>query len=391
MAAHRLTLLLLFIMRREERHCQALSVDPPESIDIYDPGHLGRLDITWRPPASLHNLTECPQMYQLEYFDSYQNSWTAIRTPARTYTAQFDLMKDVSVRVYTLLSGPCTNGHLVTSSNYTELVWKAPSTGVADTAVKDFTCVFYNMMYVKCTWERSPKTPANSQHNLYFWHKELQQTKECPKYLLSNGVQTGCDFTGKPLPEFTDVSFCVNGSSPEGPLKPTYITLQIQNHVKPDTTGELHLQTGSDAQLELRWTNPAGRVPKHCLEWEVEHNQEGRSKKTILISTEATSLTLPSVSDNLRNCFRVRCRLDKYCTETSFWSDWSRQICHPKEIPSSAEPQQEPVSIFVYLAAVIITALLLLLGVWEVLKMRNHGQVKKLDPLTASAGRSSAL
>lgn len=47
----------------------------------------------------------------------------------RSYSAQFDLMKDVRVRVYTLLSGPCTGGKMVMSTNYTEVVRKPPNSG----------------------------------------------------------------------------------------------------------------------------------------------------------------------------------------------------------------------------------------------------------------------
>lgn len=47
--------------------------------------------------------------------------------------------------------------------------------GVADTAVKDFVCVYHNMKYIECTWGRSPKTPAYSQHNLYFWYVTSHQ------------------------------------------------------------------------------------------------------------------------------------------------------------------------------------------------------------------------
>lgn len=49
----------------------------------------------------------------------------------RSYSAQFDLMKDVRVRVYTLLSGPCTGGRIIKSTNYTELVRKPPNTGTS--------------------------------------------------------------------------------------------------------------------------------------------------------------------------------------------------------------------------------------------------------------------
>lgn len=49
--------------------------------------------------------------------------------------------------------------------------------------------------------------------------------------------------------------------------------------VKPETTETLHLQAVSDMQLELHWDGPVGRVPAHCLEWEVEHSQEGPDGK----------------------------------------------------------------------------------------------------------------
>lgn len=55
--------------------------------------------------------------------------WQAIRTSKNSYSAQFDLMKDVRVRVYTLLSGPCTNDTMIKSTRYTEVVQKPSSTG----------------------------------------------------------------------------------------------------------------------------------------------------------------------------------------------------------------------------------------------------------------------
>ncbi|XP_073336216.1 interleukin-13 receptor subunit alpha-2 isoform X2 [Pagrus major] len=338
---HQAALMLLLMHWRESLLCNGFTVDPPVDIVISDPGHLGYLDITWSLPTSLINKTECPKLYQLEYFDTYRNSWSAVRTPRRKYSAQFDLMKDVRVRVYTLLNGPCTNGTLIKSTNYTELVQKPPSTGVAGTAVQDFVCVYHNMKYMECTWGRSPKTPANSQHNLYFWYNELGKAEECPKYLISSGVRSGCNFTGTNLPVFTDINFCVNGSSPEGPLKPAFISLQIQDHVKPDPTEKLYLQTGPDTQLEVRWDLPFGRVPGHCLEWEVEHNQEGQDGKIAseLISPkrDETSLTLTTINDKIRHCFRVRSQLNKYCAEKSLWSDWSRPTCHPA---TSASPRE---------------------------------------------------
>lgn len=377
---HPAALMLLLITWR---HCNGLTVDPPEDLVVLDPGHLGHLEIAWSLPSSLINMTECSTRYQLEYFDTYKDSWTLLRTNRRTHSAQFDLMKDVRVRVYTLLGGSCTNNTMIKSSSYTELIQRPPSTGVVDTEVQDFICVFHNMENTECKWRRSPKMPANSQQNLYFWHKKLGQAEECPKYIVSNGVRSGCNFSGISLPEFTDINFCVNGSSSDGPLKPTFISLQIQNHVKPAATEKLHLQTGPDMQLELHWERPVGRVPGHCLEWEVEHDQEGSDGKlsSTEILIEQTSLTLPSVHNNERNCFRVRSKLHKYCADKSFWSDWSRPACHPVREEVTPEPQWEAVPVYIYITVAIIAILVLSLCVGAVLKVKKSKQEKKLDSL----------
>lgn len=50
--------------------------------------------------------------------------------------------------------------------------------------------------------------------------------------------------------------------------------------VKPKTVEKLHLQAGLNAQLELHWDSPVGKVPGHCLEWEVELSREGPNGKS---------------------------------------------------------------------------------------------------------------
>lgn len=358
---------------------------------------------------------------------------------ARSYSAQFDLMKDVRVRVYTLLSGPCTGGRMIKSTNYTELVRKPPNTGTsqtppgkqwsekfsrsfekgmwvfvcpnrgaANTEVRDFVCVNYNMMNVECTWKKGAKTPDDAQQHLYFWylvhlnhfhsydsdttktlkasakwrfdawqvirfvvhnstettmnaarggkwewkrifeeismlrfisvhhkkknqnnsqmcvvfsrprHKELEHVEECPLYIISRGIRSGCRFTGTSLPLFTDINLCVNGSSPEGPLRPHLISLQIQNHgtharslsgvwwekgsvqssshpaivfgivfpVKPPTTEKVYVHAGPD-RLEISWEPPVGRVPADCLEWEVERRLEAPDGKNTSVRASA--------------------------------------------------------------------------------------------------------
>lgn len=319
-------------------HCRGFTVSPPGNLQVLDPGHLGHMMITWSPPINMGNIAECTVLYQLEHFNTFRNSWSAIRTMRTTYSAQFDLMKDIRVRVYTLLGGPCTNNTMIMSTNYAEVIQKPSNTGLTDTEIQGFKCVFRNMEYMECKWTGSPKTPAKSQQNLFFWHEELDQAEECPKYILSRGIRRGCNFTEKPFPDFTDINFCVNGSSSQGPLKQTFISLQIQNHVKPAPVEKVYLQTGPGLQLKLHWEPPAGRIPAHCLVWEVKHSRGDPAEKILPNSPlRLTSLTLNSTHQDERNCYRVRSKMHKYCADKSFWSNWSREICHPAAVGGTTE------------------------------------------------------
>lgn len=63
------------------------AVDPPDDLMILDPGFLGYLNISWSPPASLTNATECPILYQLEYFDTYSGRWSV---SCKFYSTRFN-------------------------------------------------------------------------------------------------------------------------------------------------------------------------------------------------------------------------------------------------------------------------------------------------------------
>ncbi|XP_013862076.1 interleukin-13 receptor subunit alpha-2 [Austrofundulus limnaeus] len=367
--------------------CSGLTVDPPEDLSVFDSGRLGYLDITWSPPSSLVNLTKCQIQYQLEYFNSFRNQWAVLRTTKKSYRAQFDLSKDVSVRVYTLMDGPCADNKMQMSENYTQLVQKPPSTGIADTEAKDFTCVFYNMERVECMWTRSLRTPADSQLSLYYWCKLLELAVECPKYILSGGVRSGCQFPRNSLAEFSDIIFCVNGSSSEGSLKPVFASLQIQNHIKPAAVEKMDLKTSSDEQLELLWENPVRILPGHCMEWEVEHSHErpdgNRTLRTIEIE-ETTSLTLPFSPHMERDCFRIRSKLSTYCVDKSLRSDWSDKVCYPEKVKAAPELKSNLVPVYICIIVAVTILLVVSVCVWATIIMKKTEPEKKLDSLLAS-------
>ncbi|XP_038145072.1 interleukin-13 receptor subunit alpha-2 [Cyprinodon tularosa] len=378
-------LMLIFLTWRGGMPCCAITVDPPEDLAVLDSGRLGRLEIVWRLPSSLMNMTKCQLQYQLEYFNAYKNKWEVLRTLSTTYSAQFDLSKDVQVKVFTILNGECTNNKMIKSKDYSELVVKPPNTGIWDTEATDFTCMYHNMENLECIWTSSQRTPASAQQNLFFWHRLLEQAVECPSYIFSGGVRKGCNFTGKPLPEFSDIYFCVNGSSSKGPLKPAYFSLQIQNHVKTAAPDKLNLQTRPDRHLEISWENPAGKFSVDCLEWEVRHHHVGAdgtiSSKQIHARNPSLTLTFNNSSEI--NCFKVRSRLNSYCVDKSIWSDWSPETCHPemKNIEPTVEPEMTLVSVYLYIAVAIVAILMVSLCVWAAINMRKSKPGKKVDSL----------
>ncbi|KAL0994063.1 hypothetical protein UPYG_G00117320 [Umbra pygmaea] len=351
-----------------------ITVDSPETIGIDDTGHLGPLYIHWTAPSSLTNLTDCSVRYHLEYYNTYQNRWTVIRTVRTSYNAQFDLEKEVRVRIATLLRGGCVNGTEL-KSPFAETILPPKVTGPVGSRVLGFGCVFYQKEFMECTWHKSLDDPPHSQRSLYFWHRGMEQAAECPQYIYSNGLKTGCKFCGESLPEFTNFNICVNSSSSNVALMSAFFSLQIQNHVKPAAIEVLHLEAGPDRSIQVEWTLPQERIPEHCLEHEVETRKEGQDKQESLqrIITRELTLTV-SMEGAQRRCFRVRSRIHQYCADRGFWSDWSHWSCYP-DLPKS-----NAVVVFALVASLVISIFVLSLCGWALWRWRKGREGKTIPP-----------
>ncbi|KAG7484750.1 hypothetical protein MATL_G00053320 [Megalops atlanticus] len=313
-----------------------ITVDPPVNLEMTDPGHLGHLHIHWTLPASLENLTDCLVRFQLQFFNTYEDTWVTIRTTQLSYSAQFDLEKDARVRVSTLLRGPCVNGSEVYSLPV-EAVLKPLRKGSMGSKVKGLSCIFYQKEYMECTWEKGDKEPPHPQYNLFFWHRGMQQAMECPEYMHFHGARTGCSFNWDSLMEFTDFNICVNGSSFHRPIRPAYFTLQIQNHVKPAAIKTLNLETLPSGHLHLEWASSKGKISDICLEYEVESRHKGLFGELLQRNiTRETTLTFLSMDQGGSHCFRVRSRVHQFCADSSFWSEWSQPSCLPVDAPHAS-------------------------------------------------------
>uniref|UniRef100_A0A672PTY4 Interleukin-13 receptor subunit alpha-2-like n=1 Tax=Sinocyclocheilus grahami TaxID=75366 RepID=A0A672PTY4_SINGR len=273
----------------------------------------------------------------VEIYDSKLPSFCvvqSVRTVKLTYAAQFDLEKSVKVRILTVLKCACTNGTEVQGEE-TEWVYTREPTGVAGSGIRDFHCVFYGKEYMECTWESGPVQPPNSQHYLYYWHKEMDETKECPEYIVLPEGRRGCRFPRESLLEFSNFNLCVNGSSPAGSLRTAYFSVEVQNHVKPAVVSSVHVSETAGG-LKLDWSPPSGRVPEHCLEYEVEsstamENGKEKQERMVFQNLVDTSYGLLRGVDSQKTCFRIRSKVNMYCADGGIWSDWSQTKCTDKE------------------------------------------------------------
>ncbi|XP_056093856.1 interleukin-13 receptor subunit alpha-2 isoform X1 [Rhinichthys klamathensis goyatoka] len=307
------------------------AVDPPANIEIKDPGFLGYLSIHWTRPASLQNLTGCTVRYQLRYYDTYEERWRSVRTVKLTYAAQFDLEKPVTVRMLTVLKCACNNGTEVQGEE-TERMFTPEPTGVAGSKIRDFHCVYYGKEYMECTWDSGPVQPPNSQHYLYYWHREMDETQECPEYIILSEVRRGCRIPRESILEFSKFNMCVNGSSPAGSLRTAYFSIEVQNHVKPAVVSSVHISE-IDGLLKLDWSPPSGLVPEHCLEYEIErstlmtNDKEQQQRKVLENLVLDLSYDIRREAESKKTCFQVRSKVNMYCADGGFWSDWSQIQC----------------------------------------------------------------
>ncbi|KAL4659695.1 interleukin-13 receptor subunit alpha-2-like isoform X1, partial [Arapaima gigas] len=342
-------------------------LDPPADLRVTDPGHLGLLRISWASPSSLENVTNCSVHFEVQYFDTYEDRWTVIRTTLLEYSANFDLGKDVHVKVQTLLRGPCTENAELQSPPAEVLL--PPADKGTGPSISSFNCVFYQKEYMDCRWGERGVELSQVQDHLFYWHSEMGQTMECPEYIQSNGVRRGCRFPEDVLEEFTDFNICVNGSSAAGPLRPSFFTLQIQNHVKPAAIEGLSLDHLPNGNVVVEWSPSRGKIPDHCLEFEVESTENNVLHRFI---TRETTYSSAVEQDWKERCFRVRSRIHQFCADRSFWSEWSHQHC------LAGSPKTDDSTMKVVLACVLalsaVTLIASLIYVWtRTRRVKNRG------------------
>ncbi|KAM3911717.1 interleukin-13 receptor subunit alpha-2 [Leptodactylus fuscus] len=344
------------------------TVDPPSNIQIKDLGTLGILEITWRPPASLNNTSDCSPWYELTHQVINAERWKSVRTKQQTYRDGFDLGKNVVVKMRTYLKGPCTEQNEVWSE-WAEINYPAQLQGTPESKVKDFKCINDQFETLTCEWRTG--ILGNGNYELQFWQEGMSQKKTCTNYMTVNGINTGCDFGSEKLEVFSDLFICVTGMPDMDPIRPSYFIFQLQNIAKPGIPENLTMTMVEADDFILEWKGPKGRIPAHCLQYEIQSKDNMDIWQTVVIEREY--IYNFKKSETSKPCVRVRGKINKYCADDGYWSDWTPEVCWP-EPPVLSELKW----LYCVVAAVIIlTGLCVAAAMYTVIKRRKWS--KKLQ------------
>ncbi|XP_078067829.1 interleukin-13 receptor subunit alpha-2-like [Mustelus asterias] len=301
------------------------SVDPPTDLQVTDLGHLGPLHIRWKAPRSLTSKRLCAARYMLSYCNVDSTNCKRVITKQLEYTDGFNLNKGIQVKLQTLVKEQCTNG-TERHSDWVETVYWPPMDGHADSKVRDLQCVVYNLEYMDCVWQNGMSAPYDIKYRLYYWHEDLQHTKECDNYIENRGNIVGCHFHSDDLIEFSDFNICINGSSAMRPVRPAYYTLQLQDLVKVAAPDLINLTSPGTETIYIQWEPPVSKIKAHCLKYEVQFHGKSSNWQSKIIPDPVTSTTL-NMTANAVNCVRVRATVNMFCADESIWSDWSSIRC----------------------------------------------------------------
>ncbi|NXQ36236.1 I13R2 protein, partial [Alaudala cheleensis] len=297
-------------------------VPPPRELRISDPGLLGPLDVHWQPPAHSPALNQCSVKFRFEYRSSGDRDWKVVFTRKLKMRVGFDLSRSAEVRLQTLLR--CTDD-VELQSDWVHATFQTPPQGRIGSEVQNFHCIYHDWEYLKCTWQPGLLTPPGAHYGLYYWYQGLEQVQQCEHYLQEQGLNVGCLLHNLSQAEYQDLNICINGSAAAALLRPLYSTLRLHNLAQPQPPRQLAVSVSAAQELRVAWSPPGGRVPPHCLEYEVQLAEDAGGAAWAFVSTQMeTALTISRANQSHVSCVRVRGRTNIFCADQGFWSEWTQ-------------------------------------------------------------------
>ncbi|XP_040179599.1 interleukin-13 receptor subunit alpha-2 isoform X2 [Rana temporaria] len=243
--------------------------------------------------------------------------------------------------------------------------------GDPESSIKGFYCIYYNFETLRCEWKAGKL--SNGNYELQYWQQGMSEKETCDHYLKTNGKNTGCTFGRQELQLFSNLFVCVTGFPGMDPIRPSYFTFQLQNIGKPGPPEDVNISKSQVDEFTLDWTPPNGKIPSHCLEYEIQYKDQTDTWKTIAEQRESfhsfnMSGPLPGF------CVRIRGKTNRYCADDGYWSDWSSESCWEESSPLPEIPNMK----WVYCIGVFAAVLLgfFVIAVLYVVRKKRHWSEK---------------
>ncbi|XP_053329926.1 interleukin-13 receptor subunit alpha-1 isoform X2 [Spea bombifrons] len=220
--------------------------------------------------------------------------------------------------------------------------------GNPKTAVRDFSCVWYDYEYINCTWHPGTEAPPKANYSLFYWLKSqssdmalkpvhpmifeefLETGKVCHHYNYKDGTSIGCYFEYQQLYNLED--------SEEMQI---VVTDRLQKHIRPFVSYVKVYQivqlspptitniSWTENALSVIWTVAKGKIKDLNFEVIITDITNGKHKEFKL--TGINSKEFPDIYPYADYTVKVRGRIREILGSYP-WSEWSKEeTCKGKD------------------------------------------------------------
>ncbi|KAJ8351281.1 hypothetical protein SKAU_G00227570 [Synaphobranchus kaupii] len=190
--------------------------------------------------------------------------------------------------------------------------------GDANISYPSVNCLIINLEYINCTWIVQGIQEVN-----YTFHRLGDTYRECPTYLLQNGLTVGCRLPYTAALKFKTLHTRLSRGSNSSGLEQS---IDLKHMVKLDSPHHLRLEIkegASNPELWLRWNISR---PSTCVESQVRYWKQGGDHWEETLPIQGYSFIPPFFSPDDVYKFQVRIRVSEACFQSKYWSDWSSPV-----------------------------------------------------------------
>ncbi|XP_059507493.1 interleukin-13 receptor subunit alpha-1-like isoform X1 [Stegostoma tigrinum] len=298
------------------------TVTPPTDLTVTLKG-IGFINSTWtwKLPSYLENSTKEIKFESVFKYDGAE--WDERkRKKDMTREDKVILNQGITFRVKAL----AINGDTCQESNWTEK-YIPPAEGDANTAVRNFGCIFYNLEYINCTWDIGSKTPANTVYNFNYWQKGMDVIQNCTSYISKDGrLNVGCHLQRDQFDDEQDLHICVSGNSSSAKIKPFFYNLEAASFVQLSPPWGINISKMNKV-FWINWS-PAAHWNQKCVIYEIRRKSSMSSDWIVhelsSFKTSNPEMKIPDADPNVKNVVQVRARYN-ICGDDGIWSEWSEE------------------------------------------------------------------